>query len=349
MKEMHMNTTLNKTDIVNLNISTRLLAESALDKGYTLQYFAPSRGVDTGIIMCQKDDLEFRFKSTATSLTPSFGYFTAENKILTFNLLTGHNVPTPFTYEADMQTIPEDLDFVAKSYVVKPVAMNHGDGITIGITNKEQLKTALEYALQVSQSDTAIIQEQVYGQEYRFLVIDGKVFAVAGRQPAAVVGDGTSTILELITKLNIDPRRGEGHKASLTKINPEDVVVARGNDFLNHVPNKDEKVTVLDTSNLSKGGQAIDYTDTVSDVLKNIAVAAANACSLGVAGVDIITDDIENPTNDKSYVIEVNLAPGLRMHHFPSEGTPRDAAGEIIKALEKHAKFSLSLKQEESL
>lgn len=344
-----MNNTLNKTDIANLNISTRLLAESAINKGYTLHYFAPSKGVDTGIIVCTKDDIEFRFKSTATSLTPSFGYFTAENKILTYNLLTGHAVPTPKTYEADLQTVPSDLDYETKRYVVKPVAMNHGDGITIGITSQNTLENALEYALQVSQSDTAIIQEQVYGHEYRFLVIDGNVFAVAGRQPAAVVGDGTSTVLELITELNKDPRRGEGHKASLTKINPDDVIIARGKEFLTSVPKKDQKVTVLDTSNLSKGGQAIDYTDVAAENLKKIAVDAANACSLGVAGVDIITDDIVNPTVGNSYVIEVNLAPGLRMHHFPSEGIPRDAAAEIINALEKHALYSLKCKQEETL
>lgn len=328
---------LNKNNIKNLNISTRLLAERAIEKGYHLEYYQPSANNETGIIKCTKENIEFQFKSTATSLTPSYGYFSAEDKILTFNLLSGHDVPTPKTIEVSIDKIPSNLDFSKNRYVVKPVDMNHGDGVTTGIASLNELKTAINHASNISLSNTVIVQEQVYGKEYRFLVIAEEVFAVAGREPPTVVGNGVSSIKELIENLNKDPRRGEGHKASLTKVNIAEVAIVHGNDYLKIVPRIGEKMKVLDTSNLSKGGQAIDYTNTASDELKKIALRASKACSLGIAGVDIITDSINNPSEYGSFVIEVNLAPGLRMHHFPSEGIERDAAGRILEVLESKA------------
>jgi D-alanine-D-alanine ligase-like ATP-grasp enzyme len=209
---------LTKKNISDLNISTRLLAERALERGYQLQYFEPSLETETGIIKCSKGKIEFQFKSTSTCLTPSYGYFSAEDKILTHNLLSGHDVPTPVTYEVNIESIPSNLNFSKKSYVVKPVAMNHGDGVTVGVDSNPKLKKAVSHALNMSKSATAIIQEQVYGKEYRFLVIADEVFAVAGREPPHVIGNGTSNIQELINSINKDPRRGIGHKAILTKV-----------------------------------------------------------------------------------------------------------------------------------
>jgi hypothetical protein len=160
---------------------------------------------------------------------------------------------------------------------------------------------------------------------------------VAGRRPPRVVGDGKSTIEQLIDAINDSPLRSEGHASPLTIISKEDVESSNKEGFLQLVPKPDEIVEVLSTSNLSRGGDAVDYTDEVSDVLKKMAIRAARKCFLGLSGVDIITKDIRTGDASNSYVIEVNLSPGIRMHMYPSEGKPRDVARMIFREVEKTA------------
>ena len=171
----------------------------------------------------------------------------------------------------------------------------------------------------------------------RFLVVDGKTIAVAHRRPPRLIGDGVSTVQELIEQLNLDPRRGDGHSNILTNIDIKDVYQHGGEVMLKHMPAVGEVVEVLATSNLSRGGEAIDCTDIASKELKKLAAKAAQSCFLGVAGVDIMTSDITSPKLSDSYIIEVNLTPGIRMHEFPSEGTPRNVSAKIFKAAEKTA------------
>lgn len=320
-------------------ISTRLLMQEALRKGYTLSYFPSAPMTGSGITLAQKKGREVYFKSTSTALTPSFGFFSAEDKALTFSLLSsrGINTPDTFVLAVDQPTSVAE-DFVKKydQIVVKPVRMNHGDGITVGVSGIQKLEEARKYANKAFGSDTdVLVQQQVGGNEYRFLVVEGRVVAVAGRRAPFVVGDGKSTVEQLIEKKNRDPRRGDGHESELTRINIDDVVHHRGKAFLNVVPAVGEELSVLDTTNLSRGGEAVDYTDVASPAIKKLAADAADACFLGVAGVDIMTNDIESESIDDSYVIEVNLTPGIRMHQFPSIGKGRDVAKIIFRAIEK--------------
>ncbi len=325
----------------SLNITTRLLVLEALRRGWHVEYTqAYPDESDSGMAHCTKNDKELFFDSDLTALTPVYGFWAANNKNLTYGLLVKNSVPTPHTriisIDAPDGELMEHLDAMS-GMVVKPLATNHGVGITVGVHDLENLKRAITNGKQYSKSGYILLQEQVYGDEYRFLVLDNEVIAVAGRQPACVTGDGRLSVRELIEDKNLDERRGEGHKASLTKISIDDVVTARGERLLSVIPDLGEKVALLDTSNLSRGGEAIDYTDVVHDSLKAIAVSAAKACGLGLAGVDIMTDDITMPAQGRSYVIEVNLAPGLRMHHFPSQGSPRDVASMIFEKMEERA------------
>lgn len=328
-------------DTEHYKISTRLLLQEALGKGYIITFFPSSPSTQSGVFRCEKNSREFFFKSTVGAVTPAYGVFAAEDKVLTHSLLAMNGVQTPETIVlGTSDTLDAVHDFLNnyQKVVVKPVDTNHGDGVSVNISTSHQLDQAIAYARAAGgkQSDV-IIQQQVEGDEYRFLVVDGKIVAVAGRRPAFVVGDGVSTIAKLIDKKNNDPRRSEGHKGVLTKISCDDVVQHRGEEFLGIVPVKGQQVSVLDTSNLSRGGESFDVTDIASPAIKRLAVHAAHYCFLGVAGVDIITKDITAATADDSYVIEVNLAPGIRMHEFPSEGKARPAAKKIFQLFEKTA------------
>lgn len=330
-------------DTMFYSISTRLMMREALRKGYEVEFYPSSPSTQSGIVRVWKKDKEAYFKSTTISATPSYGVFASSNKALTQSLLEAKGIPSPIT------TVLASDDSVEKAYplleefkslVVKPAAMDHGDGVSIGITTKAALKKAVEFARKTSNNADAdvLVQQQVTGEEFRFLVVDGKVVAVAGRRPPTIVGDGTSTVAELLAEKNKDPRRGNKHSSELTLISTKDVIHHRGAAFMKQVPKKGEAVQLLDTSNLSRGGEAIDYTDVVSKELKRLAVMAAEACFLSVGGIDIMTDDITTSNLENTYIIETNLEPGIRMHMFPSEGKPRDVAKLIFKAVEKRAK-----------
>lgn len=332
---------IDRTNLDRLKITTRLLAEEALKKGYQVEFTpgAPSSG--SGLLRCIKGRKELIFRSLNTALTPSYGFFVAEDKSLTYNLLEAAGVPVPqsvvISVGGDREPAYQLLAQVG-CVVIKPVAANHGDGVTVGVSDRAGLDTAIDkITLGMGLYPDIVVQSLVPGDEYRFLVLDGKVIAVAGRVPAFVVGDGKSTISELIDIKNSDPLRGIGHSSALTRINKDDVIGTFGSEFLKRIPTIGEHVSVLLTSNLSKGGEAVDLTDEASRELKQVAARAAIACHQGVAGVDIITRDIEKGTMEDSVVIEVNGSPGIRMHQFPSSGKPRDIATKLFKAIERTA------------
>ncbi len=313
----------------------------ALSKGYELTYY-PCGPLTTGITRCRKKGKEFFFKSTCTALTPSFGVFAAENKVLTHSLLEANDVQMPQT---TVLSAADSIDVAAgmlprfSPLVVKPSSLNHGDGVSLHISDRVQLERAVDFARKAGGTDSdVLVQQQVAGHEYRFLVLANKVIAVASRRPPSVEGDGVSTVRQLIEQKNADPRRGKGHTKELTLIDLDEVTYHHDAGFLESVPSKGEGVVVLHTSNLSRGGESVDCTDIASPALKKMAVAAAQHCFLGIAGVDIITKDITADTVKGSYIIEVNLAPGLRMHQFPAEGKPRDVAKLIFAAIEKTAR-----------
>lgn len=337
-----MNKVIMLEQTYDFKISTRLLMQAALSKGYVVTYFRSSPSTESGVTRCEKDGKELFFKSTASSLTPAYGVFAAENKALTYSLLSLNGVATPDTVALGVdQPIDGALKLLGAygTVVVKPVDTNHGDGISIGVTDQIGLERAIAFARSAGGKEPdVIIQQQVKGDEYRFLVVEGKVIAVASRRPPQVTGDGRLTVKELIDQKNDDPRRGAGHMSTLTLINLDDVMQHKGEDFLKTVVPKGETVRILETSNLSKGGEAVDFTDIASPALKKLAVKAAEYCFLGIAGVDVMTKDITSDSTDDSYIIEVNLTPGIRMHQFPSEGKPRDVAKIIFEAIEKTAR-----------
>lgn len=330
------------SDADRFKISTRLLMLEALRKGYEVSFFPRSPlATLSGITKCEKAGKELVFMSTCTGLTPAYAYISAEDKVLTDSLLSGGSVRMPETVVISNQGTMDEAVQLLKEHgkvVVKPVMMNHGDGVTVGVTTTEHLFKAISHAQLIgSNRSDVIVQQQVEGKEYRFLVVEDKVIAVAHRMPPTVTGDGHSTVKELILEKNSDPRRGDGHSSELTKISLEDVERHRNAAFLRSVPARGENVQVLDTSNLSRGGESVNCTEIASPALKKMAVRAAQGSFLGIAGVDIIASDLTRDSLEGCYVIEVNIAPGLRMHQFPSIGESIDVAKIIFSAIEKTA------------
>jgi D-alanine-D-alanine ligase-like ATP-grasp enzyme len=318
------------------------MMQQALKAGYDVTHFPGSPLTKSGITRCVKNGKELFFMSTVSALVPAYGVNAAENKLLSYSLLHSNGVATPETVALqDGRSLDEVAGMIMRhgSVVVKPSDTNHGDGITVNVTSVAELEKAIDYARNASGRESDIlVQQQVFGREYRFLVVAGKVIAVANRRPPYVIGDGSSTVAELIMKKNKDPRRGTGHQSELTVISLDDVVHHNGEAFMATVPEDGMSVDLLDTSNLSRGGESVDVTDIASPALKVLAEQAAKYCFLGIAGVDIITSDIETGSRADSFVIEVNLGPGLRMHQFPTEGIPRDVAKAIFEAMEKTAR-----------
>lgn len=219
--------------------------------------------------------------------------------------------------------------------VIKPLDGNHGRGVTTGLLTEADLRRA--FAEAVRHSRRVIVEEQLPGRDHRILVVDGQVVAVAERAPPRVVGDGVRTVTELVEAVNADPRRGEGHEAALTRIRLDAAaveVLARQGLALHSVPPPGREVLLRTAANLSAGGTAIDRTAEIHPDNAAIARRAALAIGLDVAGVDLLAPDIGRSIRETGGgVVEVNAAPGLRMHLAPSEGQARDVAQPIIASL----------------
>lgn len=325
-----------------LRITNRLLSRELEKRGWKVKVFRPTLYTPQAILRATKDGRELFYASALSPLASACGYLLAEDKSLTYRILEDAGISTP-----DFLIIPAGETDLSKAeaflrqhkrIVVKPTSARQGRGVTLNVTNKLQLVQAISIAREAafnSSSPDILVQQQIEGKEYRFLVVDGECIAVANRRPAFVVGDGKSTIKALIEKKNQDPLRGDKHNKPLTRISIDEVTRVNGEDFLDFTPEQGRVVEVLQTSNISRGGEAINYTDTASSELKKLAESATTHCQLGIAGVDIITKDIH--CGKDAYVIEINSSPGLRMHMYPSIGEPIDVVKPIIDAFERHA------------
>ncbi len=277
-----------------------------------------------------------RIQATVTSETSSIGVELACDKEDTKFLLEQAEVEVPRGEIIRRESsLAEACKHVGFPLVVKPVGGNHGRGITVNVNSYEVAKEAFNAAKQVSPA--VIIEKYITGEDYRLLVIDHVLVAAAKRTPANVVGDGTSTIQHLIDEVNKDPRRGYGHENVLTQITINDLtktIIAAKGYTLDTVLKKDEVLILKDTANLSTGGTAEDVTDIVHP--ENVAMAEriSKIIDLDICGIDIMTTDITQPLSETGgAVLEVNAAPGFRMHLAPTKGLPRNVAANVIDKL----------------
>ncbi|HVF46683.1 MAG TPA: cyanophycin synthetase, partial [Pyrinomonadaceae bacterium] len=251
-------------------------------------------------------------------------------------LLGDMGVPVPKGYRiCDVDELEETLEKVGFPLVIKPLDGNHGKGATVGIKSIEDARVAFEKAQEYSR--WVIVEQQLVGDDFRALVVNNRLIAVAKRVPAQVVGDGKSTIQQLIDKVNADPRRGYGHENVLTQIDVDGQTmrcIRKAGYELDSVLPADEFLCLKTTANISTGGTAIDYTDEAHPENVFLFERIARIIGLDVAGVDIIAPNVSEPLSENGGgIIEVNAAPGFRMHLAPSEGIGRNVAEHVIEML----------------
>lgn len=261
-----------------------------------------------------------------TSKTPLIGSDIGKEKDICKNVLMEHEFPVPRGYIAysleDAFEIAEDLGYPV---VLKPDRGHHGEGVEVNLKNKDELKDAYDIARE--HSKYILVEKYLQGDDYRVLVIGNQVVAVAKRIPAHVVGNGTSTIEELVQLTNQDPARGEGHSGLLTKLKLDEEELAclkRQGITPKYVPKESETIYLRNVANLSTGGTAEDHTDELHPELKRILEKVSKVIGMDVMGIDVIAGDIsKSPAEIDWGIIEVNASPGLRMHLSPTKGQPR--------------------------
>jgi cyanophycin synthetase len=277
-----------------------------------------------------------RIQATVASTTSNIAVEIACDKEDTKNLLDAAQIPVPKGYVVyDEDDLKNTIDKIGYPVITKPLDGNHGKGVTTNLRNWEDSVIGMNAAKKYSRA--VICEKYITGRDHRVLVINYKFVAAALRTPAAVIGDGKSSIQQLIDKVNTDPRRGYGHEKVLTAIKVDDQtenILVKLGYTLDTVLKKDEELWLKPTANLSTGGTATDVTDLVHPSNVFMCERIARIIGLDICGIDIMADNLTQPiTENGGAILEVNAAPGFRMHLDPTEGIGRNVAEPVVDML----------------
>lgn len=318
-------------ETVRLGPSTAAIVEEARRRGIPVRRLNSRSLVQLGLGRNLR-----RIQASMTDYTSAIAVEIAQDKDDTRRVLENIGLPVPRGAVAlSLESAIEIAREIGFPVILKPLDSSQGRGISSRLDDEEAL--ALAWPIALEYSSKLVVERFVEGRDYRVLVVDGRVVAVAERIAARVVGDGQRTIRELIDEANRDPKRGVGHARSLTRL-PDDVrtvdfLATRGLSLYS-VPAAGEVVPLRATANLSTGGTSVDRTDEIHPDNVTACEMAAGVVGLDIAGIDVISPDISVPFRENgAAIIEVNAAPGLRMHAHPSEGEPRNVAAPIIDML----------------
>jgi cyanophycin synthetase len=318
---------------VRLGPSTGSIVDAAVARGIPF-----SRMTEGSMVRFGWGSKQRRIQAAEMDITSAISEAIAQDKQLTKRLLAAAGVPVPGGRPVtDADDAWKAACEIGLPVVVKPNDGNQGKGITVNITTHADLLKA--YAAAREFRDDILVERYLPGNDFRLLVVGDKLVAAARRDPPKVVGDGLHTINQLVDQVNSDPRRGSGHSTSLTKIRFDDIARAclatQGFDA-ESIPAKGQRVNLRNNANLSTGGSATDVTDDVHPDVAARAVAAAHMVGLDICGVDVVCDSILRPLEEQGGgMVEVNAAPGLRMHLAPSFGKGRDVGSAIISTMFK--------------
>ncbi|MDS1003180.1 cyanophycin synthetase [Clostridium sporogenes] len=276
-------------------------------------------------------------EATICNSTSAVSVDIACDKLLSKNILMDQCIPVAEGYKVNNYI---DLLFKAERIgypvVLKPRFGNQGKGVIVNIKNQKELVNA--YRIINNKFQNIMIEKYINGKDYRACVVDGKVVAVAQRIPPYIIGNGKSTIYELIKELNRDERRGDGHEKPLTKVKIDKELKNNINKVgytLGHILPKGDKLELRHNANLSTGGVAVDCTDLICNETKEVCERVAKAIGIDICGIDICCEDISKPLNDNEGIMEVNAAPGIRMHQYPYKGESRNVAKAIVDMMFK--------------
>jgi glutamate--cysteine ligase len=323
-------------DYKKLELSTQILIKEALSRNIEVDVLDIN---DNFIRLKKNNKVEYIKQATKTSLDTYITPLIMENKEVTKIILRENKINVPFgiSVKSIDMALERLEDFLHKDIVVKPKSTNFGQGVVIlkNLESKEDFISSVEQALKYDSS--VLIEEFIPGKEYRFLVIGDEVAAILHRVPANVIGDGAHTIEELVTEKNKDPLRGKGYVTPLEKINigyiEIDYLKAQ-NKTPQYIPAANEIVYIRENSNISTGGDSIDFTDDIISEYKTIAVNAAKAVGAKICGADIIINDIHAVPNEKNHsIIELNFNPALHIHDFPYKGNNREVEKKVLDLL----------------
>ncbi len=279
-----------------------------------------------------------RIQAAEIDATSAVAESIGQDKDLTKRLLHAAGVPVP--RGRPVESVDEAWQValeVGLPVVVKPQDGNQGKGVTVNINDRAGLEEAYRSAAEYG---TVMVERYLPGHDFRLLVVGDQLVAAARRDPPQVLGDGQHTVRALVEQVNQDPRRGEGHATALTKIRLDDIALAQlaaQNLTPDSVPAKGQRVILRNNANLSTGGSATDVTDDVHPEVAARAVAAAQMVGLHICGVDMVAQTVLRPLEEQSGgIVEVNAAPGLRMHLAPSYGKPRNVGQAVVERLFAH-------------
>ena len=318
----------------DMELSTQILMKEAIKRGIKVEVLDRS---DNFIALTSKGHTEYVKQATKTSKDSYMTMLIMENKTVTKKVLEkqGVNVPKGIeVFKGQSLELPIKY-YVNKPIVVKPKSTNFGTGISIFTqgASEEDIREALKIGFE--HDNTVLIEEFAKGKEYRFLVIGDEVAGILHRVPANVVGDGTHSIRELVTIKNQHSLRGKGYKTPLEKIKLDEssaLFLKQKNLNFDYVPAQGEIIYLRENSNISTGGDSIDYTDLISERFKKIAVEAAQAVEAKFCGVDMMIEDYTDE-NSPYAIIELNFNPAIHIHSYPYQGTERNIAEKILKVL----------------
>lgn len=312
--------------------STSIILEAARKRNIPI-----SKG-PAGYTILGQGKNQHRLSAAMSGETSCIGVNIAGNKASAKAFLESTYIPvaegTHTDQISELSAISERLGF---PLVTKPLSGNQGRNVTCKISSLEELTRGFLHAQEISKD--VLIERNIEGDDYRLLVVGNTLVAASKRSPALVTGDGTSSVLELVNKENENEQRGEGHENKLTKIHLDaltDVILENQGLSRTAVPASGKRVILKQTANLSTGGTAEDVTDLVHPDNKRLVERAARIIGLDICGIDVMSPDISVPLSENGgALIEVNAAPGLRMHQYPSSGTPREVGNPIIDLMFK--------------
>lgn len=319
-----------------LELSTQIIINEAQKRGVEVEVLDWDENF---IRLIKEDKVEYIKQGTKTSLDNYVVPLIMENKELTKLILREHDINVPDSLT--VKTLDDGLllysEFENKDIVIKPKSANFGEGVLIikDLKSKEVYANAIKDAFNYSKD--VLIEDYVAGEEYRFLVVTDEVLAVMYRVPANVKGDGIHNIQELVDEKNQDPRRGKGYITPLENIEIGPIErhnLNAQNKDVDHVPKQGEVVYLRENSNLSTGGDSIDFTDEVHEEYKQIALRSAEAVEAKICGVDIIIPDVKaKPDKNNHSIIELNFNPVIYPHNFPYIGQNRNVEKKILDLL----------------
>ncbi len=328
--------TYNFFGLEDMELSTQLLMRAAIFRGIEVEVMDKAENF---IKLSSGDKTEYVMQATRTSLDNYSSVLLMENKVMTKKVLQHSNIQVPAGSEyTSSQQANNDFAFNKdQAIVIKPKSTNFGLGITIIKNNNDEQVYQQAVSMAFEHDNTILIENFVSGKEYRFFVINDEVVGILHRVPANVVGDGQSSIAELVSSKNLSPLRGKGYKTPLEKIameEPERLFLAsQGKDF-ETVPADGEVVYLRENSNISTGGDSIDFTDEMHPSYKQIAVEASKALDVKVTGLDMMVDDIKQEANANNYaIIEMNFNPAIHIHCHPFVGKNRQLNNKMLNAL----------------